>query len=37
LFNPGFRAGRITERIGEYLSSGDRHLSFEKMQSIQAT
>ncbi len=35
-FNPGFRAGRINERIGEYLSSGDRHVSFDEMQSIQA-
>jgi len=36
LFNAGFRAGRINERIGEYLGSGDGRLSFEKMQSIQA-
>ena len=35
-FDPGFRAGRITERIGQYLASGDRHVSFDEMQSIQA-
>jgi penicillin amidase len=32
----GFRAGRITQRLSEYLSSGDERISFEKMQSIQA-
>ncbi len=35
-FNRGFRAGRITERINEYLTSGDRRISFRDMQSIQA-
>jgi len=35
-FDPGFRAGRINERIGKYLNSGDRHVSFDEMQSIQA-
>jgi penicillin amidase len=32
----GFRAGRITQRLSTYLSSGDRRISFEDMQSIQA-
>lgn len=32
----GFRAGRITQRLSTYLSSGDRRISFDDMQSIQA-
>ena len=32
----GFRAGRITQRIREALSHGDRKISFAEMQSIQA-
>jgi penicillin amidase len=35
-FNRGFRAGRIKERIVDYLGSGNGHISFEQMQSIQA-
>jgi penicillin amidase len=35
-FDRGFRAGRINQRLREYLSSGDRHVSFQEMQSIQA-
>ena len=35
-FNRGFRAGRIQERILDYLGSGNRHISFKQMQSIQA-
>jgi penicillin amidase len=32
----GFRAGRITERIGQALGHDDQKLSFEEMQRIQA-
>jgi penicillin G amidase len=32
----GFRAGRVTDRIRQALSHGDRRLSFKEMQSIQA-
>lgn len=35
-FDRGFRAARINQRIHDYLSSGDRHVSFQEMQSIQA-
>ena len=31
----GFRAGRITQRLQEYLSRGDRKVSFDEMQAIQ--
>ncbi|MBK8121339.1 MAG: penicillin acylase family protein [Sulfuritalea sp.] len=32
----GFRAGRITQRLQEYLSRGNRKISFDEMQAIQA-
>jgi penicillin G amidase len=35
-FNPGFRAGRIKERIEQVLESDEGRMSFAKMQSIQA-
>lgn len=35
-FDGGFRAGRIGERIHEFLNTGDHRLSFDEMQSIQA-
>ena len=35
-WNRGFRAGRITQRLSKYLSSGDERVSSEDMQSIQA-
>jgi penicillin amidase len=35
-FNRGFRAGRIQERILDYLGSGNSRISFAQMQSIQA-
>lgn len=32
----GFRAGRITQGLEKYLSSGDKKVSFEEMQALQA-
>jgi penicillin G amidase len=36
IWNRAFRAGRITQRISEYLNSGSGKISFEQMQSIQS-
>jgi penicillin amidase len=35
-WNRGFRAARIDKRVRELLDTGDRRVSFEEMQSIQA-
>jgi len=35
-FNPGMRAHRINTRLSELLATGDRRISFEQMQAVQA-